>query len=179
MASGRASKNKGARGELLVRDLLRDWWRQYDPEARFERTPGSGGWDKDGDFGVAGDLVTNSVSFPFSVEVKWRESVSFPVFFDSRRSPVWAWWRQCLADAASSGVRGREPMLWARKSRMDWVVLMSHRYVQRLGLLERFAPDHQLDEGKLTERGIEFVELPVVYYAKRVLKLSPKVFAVE
>jgi hypothetical protein len=42
--SGVNGREKGARGEYQVRDLLQDWLRKEYPEVKVVRTPQSGGW---------------------------------------------------------------------------------------------------------------------------------------
>lgn len=112
---------KGPRGELEVRDLVRAWWRQVEPDVAIERTPRSGGWHAAAVFRASGDLmVTPGSSFPFSVEVKYREAFSFATLLASRPSPVWGWWAQCRRDAEKVALM---PLLFFRKNRQPWHVM--------------------------------------------------------
>lgn len=128
MTNGRA---KGARGELEVAAIVTDWWERLEPGCRFKRTPGSGGWatpDVRKEFGTAGDLVTTAKRFPWSVEVKWRQNWTWKELLAGRRSPVWSWWGQALAQGEESGL---EPMLWMRHTGEPWWMLLRGSYVQR------------------------------------------------
>lgn len=132
MTNGRA---KGSKGENDVAKLLKDWWGEYE-SGDFKRTPGSGGWRHS--MGIrekmrmAGDLMTDAESFPFTVEVKRVESWSEEVLAKGGASPVWKWWAQVCRDA---GEEKGEPMLWFRKNRMPWQLMLRHRYLRRLKLL--------------------------------------------
>lgn len=113
MTNGRA---KGAAGELEVARLLEPWWRRLEPEARFIRTPGSGGWRHARGFRASCDLMPDPQTcrlFPFSLEVKRKEAWSEQQFCSDKPSPVWKWWAQCCKAAATDGLR---PMLWFRKN---------------------------------------------------------------
>jgi len=120
---GRASKQKGSRGELEVISLLEPWWATFDPTTKWARTPGSGGWgtpESRGAFKAAGDIMTTSTAWPFDVEVKRREGWTDTAMIDGK-GPVWGWWRQCQQSARETG---REPMLWFRRSRQPWRVFL-------------------------------------------------------
>jgi hypothetical protein len=114
-------RRKGNVAEREVAKLLEAWWRRYDPEARFERTPLSGGLQHAVEFDVVGDVMVRARGFPWSVEVKRRESVMVGRFVAGRPTAIWGWWREAQDDAQSSG---REPMLWFRRNREPWRVLI-------------------------------------------------------
>jgi hypothetical protein len=117
-------REKGALAEREVAELLRGWWDPLEPGCKFARTPGSGGWSTANNreaFGTAGDLVTTAVLFPFAVEVKRREGWTDGELLAGRRSPVWGWWRQCQKAALEMQ---KVPMLWFRRSRRPWLVIM-------------------------------------------------------
>jgi hypothetical protein len=123
------SKRKGSVGELEVAKVLQAWWRDLEPEAIFKRTPQSGGWakaDARGAFQTSGDIVTDAREFPFSVEVKRREGFKWEQLLKGSRSPAWAWWRQAQSQAAESNL---VPMLWIRKNRQGWWVMVPAFYV--------------------------------------------------
>jgi hypothetical protein len=113
------------------------WWQPIEPGSRFRRTPKSGGWataDVRGDFKASGDVMTTAKRWPFTTEVKRREGWSMHTLVAGRQSPVWEWWRQCCDEAAEED---RIPMLWLRKNRQPWLVLLPHDLVMRLNV----APD--------------------------------------
>jgi hypothetical protein len=123
---------KGKKGEREVARLLERWWSSYEPGAKFVRTPQSGGWhgpDMRVEFKASGDIMTTATRFPFSVEVKRGQAWSWRELFAGRKSPVWAWWRQALGQGKESGL---EPMLWFRKNRQPWHVLIRKDYADRL-----------------------------------------------
>lgn len=116
------SNSKGRGGELEVRDLLLAWWQQVEPGVKMVRTPASGGWHAATEFAASGDLMVNPGSkFPWSVEVKRREGWSPARFVAGFKSPVWGWWLQACRDGARLG---KPPMLWVRRSRAEWIVLV-------------------------------------------------------
>lgn len=132
---GRSAKRKGAEAERQVRDLIQAWWRQLEPECTFARTPQSGGWAAPkvrGDFKVAGDLTTTAKQWPFTLEVKRRESWSVKVLLSGRPSPAWNWWGQVMGAAAEERAH---PMLWMKQSNTPWLVMLESRVWQRSGLL--------------------------------------------
>lgn len=121
MANSRA---KGKRGERQVAKLLTEWWDQIEAGVKFVPTPQSGGFSTKqvrAQFKLAGDLMTTSAAFPFVVEVKHREKWSHDRLRAGSRCPVWGWWRQAQAAAE---VQGGTPMLWFRRNREPWLVMI-------------------------------------------------------
>lgn len=128
-------RTKGACAEREVAKLIQAWWgqlpvpTQLTPDGKpcqFVRTPQSGGWgtaQTRGNYRVAGDVSSTSASWPFTVEAKRREGWTLSVFVRAmkRGSPVWEWWAQCCKAASEEG---GVPMLWMRKSRQPWLVLL-------------------------------------------------------
>lgn len=167
-------RKKGSRAEIEVARLLGDWWGAFEPGMKFKRTPLSGGWgdaDTRGGFKVAGDICTTSERWPFTVEVKRREGWSFGTLAKGRRSPVWAWWRQCIAEAAEEN---RTPMLWLRKNRQPWMVLLPERALATVLVRYKLKPDlvfrtlnRLVDDG-----GIR----PAMVLGERFLSLPPTVW---
>lgn len=112
---------KGGVGEREVISLIQPWWRQVEPDATFTRTPGSGAWAKKRKvppgFKGHGDLIVDPEtcrSFPWSIEVKWRNVVSLTSiqnFLAGKKSPVWEFWESCQDDAERNDL---VPMLWLR-----------------------------------------------------------------
>lgn len=168
---GAKGHRKGPRGEIQVAKLLADWWHQIEPDARFKRTPMSGGWGGEaevrGEFKVSGDICTTSKLWPFTIEVKRREGWSFGSFAAGRKSPVWSWWRQCLDAAAEEG---RTPLLWMRHNRRPWLVCGPERLLVPLLVRHGQTPDvvfrklsPAVDDGDIRPcvvLGTKFLELP-------------------
>ena len=173
-----AAKNqrgKGAANENIVRDRLTEWWVQVEPMVDdkplvFARTPQSGGHHAAGELNMAGDLMTNSRLFPFSVEVKAREAWDVDRLLAGRASPVWGWWRQCITDSEKTG---SVPMLWFKKNYKPWMVLIPLRYARSTRGVP--CPDVVFPRNLSRERNVSIQ--PSLYYASSLLEVSPKVFA--
>jgi hypothetical protein len=180
VVNGRA---KGSRGELMVANIIANWWHRYEPAARFIRTPLSGGWQH-GDrkvaahFKACGDLMSTTTSFPFCVEVKWREQWSINSFLDGKLGSHWEWWRQTVAAAKhQDGV----PMMWLRKNRVKgsaastafpWLVVLPLDYVQQKDLS---APDVAWSEHQLLQAMVDYANvLPVAYIFTRFIEMAPQ-----
>ncbi len=129
--SGKKSKNKGARAEREVCELLHNWWTQdfhpSDDEVKFTRSPLSGGWGGKREFGTAGDIICSDETFPFCIEVKHRESFSEDRLFAGKVSPAWKWISQCEQEAK---LVGKIPLLFFRKNHMEWNVAIPEAYVR-------------------------------------------------
>lgn len=179
MVNGR---RKGAHAELQVVRQSEFWWRklpldqQVTPDGaqcQFVRTPQSGGWSTNrvrGSFRVAGDLSSTSDSWPFTVEVKRRESWSLSVFImgGKRGSPVWGWWQQCVK---SANEEGGVPMLWMRRSQQPWIVLLPETIaVPRLGV--RRADIYWEDPDIVAAHNTSGVH-PIGYLASKVTDTDP------
>lgn len=164
------SNRKGSEGELAVRDFITSWWADVEP-GLFARTPRSGGSHYAGEFDMAGDLMTKAERFPFCVEVKNRESWSLNVFLEGRQSPVWAWWAQVCRDAAKTDP-ARIPMLWFKKRRMPWFVMLPRELMR--GTDGMPAPDVAFADFIFLEHGAKKSD---VYLATRLLEIDPKKFA--
>jgi hypothetical protein len=122
-------RRKGNVAEREVAKLLEAWWRRFDPEARFERTPLSGGLQHAVEFDVVGDVMVRARGFPWSVEVKRRESAKADRFVAGKPTAIWGWWREAQDDAQSSG---REPMLWFRRNRDPWRVVIRAGFAREM-----------------------------------------------
>lgn len=121
---------KGCKAEIEVAKIVEPWWSDFEPLApdghpiRFVRTPLSGGWggkDTRSGFRASGDLMTTAAKFPFTVEVKRREGWSWKTLAEGARSPVWGWWKQAIEQAREMNA---VPMLWFRKNREPWHVMI-------------------------------------------------------
>lgn len=167
-------RRKGAVAEIEVSKLLAAWWNQYEPNARFKRTPLSGGWgDREvrGEFKVAGDICTTSAAWPFTVEVKRREGWTFRSLAAGRPVAVWAWWRQTLAAAAEEN---RIPLLWFRHNEQPWLVLAPEYVLVPIAVRYGITPD--LVFGRLSP-GVDDGDVrPVCVLADKLLSISPEAF---
>jgi len=119
------SRQKGSVAEREVAKLVQEWWSCVEPDCEFTKTPLSGGWSGPRvreAFQAAADLMTTAKQWPWAVEVKRREKWSLENVLTGKRSPVWGWWKQCV-DAAA--LMHKRPMLWFRKSREPWQVMIA------------------------------------------------------
>lgn len=164
-----SSRSKGSAAEREVAKLLQGWWSVVDPQVEFARTPLSGGWQGTntrgqkmrGEMRMSGDLMTTSTDFPYSVEVKRRESWSMAVLEAGRPSPVWAWWVQAQRAAKEMGL---VPMLWIRQSNKPWFVLLPYEYAGHLNI----QPPHVVwSRSKLA--GVDYGALPPAMFAATTL----------
>jgi hypothetical protein len=118
------SRQKGSRAELEIAAMFKRWWDPVNPSAVFKRVPLSGGWgdaDARGKFKAAGDVMTDCLRFGLCLEIKRREGWTLDTLRRGKRSPVWAWWRQCVRSAREVD---RVPMLIFRKNRSPWYVML-------------------------------------------------------
>lgn len=148
------SKLKGARGEREVCALLRLWWAPVS-DARFERSPGSGGWQGKKEFDTTGDIVCSDPTFPFSVECKFRENWSWENFIKDGKSPVHKWWEQTLHQAS---LTNKVPCLFFRKSRMIWQVMLPSSYI---GVV---TPDFQSKRNTIVLSSKRFFDVPPAHF---------------
>lgn len=120
------SRPKGSKAELEIAAKLQVWWRQLSPNAIFKRVPLSGGW---GDanaraaFRSAGDVMTDCLKFPFTIEVKRREGWSWSTLLAGKASPVWGYWKQAVDQAREMG---GIPLMFFRRNREDWSLMLPH-----------------------------------------------------
>lgn len=129
--------------------MLSDWWVAVETGVEFVRTPSSGGWQTPtvrAEFRACGDIMTTAKRFPWCVEVKRREAWSERGLFLGRPSPVWAWWEQTLAAAATAKQR---PMLWFRQSRRSWFVAFDREREALTWIPKRFVRDVETDVGAI------------------------------
>lgn len=177
MTNGR---DKGTRGERAVAGIMREWWKSHEPTAQFIRTPLSGGWQHGAPgiaahFKACGDLMSTSQSFPFCVEVKWRENWSVDNFLDGKPNASWGWWKQACEAALK---QGSIPMMWMRRNRIPftstpfpWVVIIPRETVSALVL---DAPDMNWELKKMRVEGVDVDVEPAGYDYKRFLLMDPR-----
>jgi hypothetical protein len=166
------SRGKGAGGENEVGRLLAGWWSQVEPGVTFKRTPASGGWASGharGDFQTSGDLVTTAKAFPWCVEVKRREGWAWAGLLKGTRSPVWTWWVQAQVQANEAGLA---PMLWFRRNREPWTVMVRGFCALTRVLSAEAQPKHAWAfEQFLERRDIGFH--PMLFDAEALLRVRP------
>lgn len=181
--SGVNGHAKGGRGEREVAHIIEPWWRKLEPSTEFVRTPQSGGWGKHqghkvaAHFAACGDVMTTAAQFPFCVEVKWRERWSIDNLLDSKPTPPWEWWRQCIASAVEQA--NSVPMLWLRKNRLrgsrdafPWLVWVPLDFVTDRTLS---TPDILWAAPQLEHNGIDFGGvLPAAYTYTHFLRMAPQ-----
>ena len=105
------SRDKGARGEYAVRDLLRKYTGH-----QFERVPTSGALSY-----LKGDLHIPSKDNRFCIEVKnYMDSPLSDKLFTNKSNYIVKWWPKLLDD---SKVGDKEPLLFFKYSRSKVFVL--------------------------------------------------------
>lgn len=164
------SRQKGSVAEREVAALMRDWWRALEPDCEFCKTPLSGGWQTPQlrvGFKMTGDLCTTAKHLPWTLEIKRRESWSLDRLLAGKKSPVWSWWRQAQAQGDEASL---VPMLWLRKNREPWRIMLPLSYVKHrpiAGCRAILAID-SVDFGTL---------VPSIMLASDLLAIPPKEFA--
>lgn len=100
------SRAKGARGEYLVRDMLRDF-----TGLRFERVPASGALEY-----LKGDLYVPNEKNRFCIEVKnYADSpLSDKMFTQEKTNNLVTWWTKVSFQAVNGG---QEPLLFFKYNR--------------------------------------------------------------
>lgn len=110
------SRAKGARGEYLVRDMLRDWHGH-----QFERVPASGALAY-----LKGDLYVPHKKNIFCIEVKnYADSpLSDKIFTQEKTNNLMRWWRKLVLQAKGGG---QEPLLFFKYNRSKVFVVTERR----------------------------------------------------
>lgn len=100
------SRAKGARGEYLVRDMLREA-----TDLQFERVPSSGALEY-----LKGDLYVPHAKNRFCIEVKNYENspLSDKIFTAKKTNNLIKWWIKLLQQAAGGN---QEPLLFFKYNR--------------------------------------------------------------
>ena len=100
------SRAKGARGEYLVRDMLREYTGH-----QFERVPSSGALEY-----LKGDLYVPHAKNKFCIEVKNYESspLSDKIFTAPKTNNLIQWWAKLLRQADTGN---QEPLLFFKYNR--------------------------------------------------------------
>ena len=113
------SRAKGARGEYLVRDLLRER-----TNLQFERVPASGALEY-----LKGDLYLPHEKNRFCIEVKnYSESpLTDKIFTATRTNNLIRWWTKLLQQAANGN---QEPLLFFKYNRSPVFVCTEEKPVK-------------------------------------------------
>jgi len=108
------SRAKGARGEYLIRDMLRDF-----TKLRFERVPMSGALEY-----LKGDLYVPNERNRFCIEVKnYSESpLSDKMFTQEKTNNIILWWNKLNFQAKNGN---QEPLLFFKYNRSKVFVVTS------------------------------------------------------
>lgn len=108
------SRAKGARGEYLVRDMLRQF-----TNLQFERVPASGALEY-----LKGDIYVPHAKNRFCIEVKNYESspLSDKIFTAKKTNNLIRWWVKLLQQAAGGD---QEPLLFFKYNRSPVFVVTS------------------------------------------------------
>lgn len=112
---GKASRDKGQRGEREAAKMLGEWW-----GSEFTRTPSSGGFKTKkfrNDWNAEGDIVTPDETFPFCVECKWQENWTMMQLLTSDVCDPWQWWEQTVKQTMGTN---KIPLLIFKKNRYPW-----------------------------------------------------------
>jgi hypothetical protein len=91
------SRAKGARGELKVRDMLREL-----TGLKWERIPGSGAYSTS--HGLKGDVYVPGTTNVFTIEVKsYEEDHLSSKILHNKSNPLLGWWEQAQRQAIQNG----------------------------------------------------------------------------
>ena len=104
------SRAKGARGEYLVRDMLREY-----TKLNFERVPSSGALDY-----LKGDIyVPNSRNY-FCIEVKnYKDSpLTDKIFTQPKTNNIIRWWKKLVSQAEGGN---QKPLLFFKYDRSKYL----------------------------------------------------------
>lgn len=159
------SRTKGNSAEREIAHIMEQWWGQFE-ECKFIRTPLSGGWGGPqlrANFKASGDLMTTAKQFPFTIEVKRRESWAEENLIKCRKSPVWDWWGQACVQAIEMNV---VPMLLLRRNRKPWWLMIPDLMVEKISIhCEHPIPISNWDRESLEQRIEDGHWFPVLFDA--------------
>jgi len=136
------SRAKGARGEYLVRDMLREA-----TGYKFERVPASGALEY-----IKGDLYVPNAANKYCIEVKnYSESpLSDKMFTQPKTNNLIRWWKKVVQQAKGGD---QEPMLFFKYNRSKVFIVVADKpkevdymYVSFLGCYAALAEDWLLNE---------------------------------
>ncbi len=137
------SRAKGARGEYLVRDMLRKH-----TDYQFERVPSSGALEY-----LKGDLFVPHRKNIFCIEVKnYEESpLTDKIFTQIKTSKLTRWWRKIKLQAKGGG---QQPLLFFKYNRsrifvvtsIKPIIIEKYMYISWLDCFVMLAEDWLVDE---------------------------------
>jgi len=143
------SRAKGARGEYIVRDMLRDY-----TDLQFERVPNSGALEY-----LKGDLYVPHEKNRFCIEVKnYAESpLTDKIFTAPKTNNLIKWWKK-LKEQAIGG--NQEPLLFFKYNRSPVFVVTEEKPVKTLHYMQiKFLDCYVL----LAEDWLEIEEMDFLY----------------
>ena len=143
------SRAKGARGEYIVRDMLRDY-----TDLQFERVPNSGALEY-----LKGDLYVPHEKNRFCIEVKnYAESpLTDKIFTAPKTNNLIKWWKK-LKEQAIGG--NQEPLLFFKYNRSPVFVVTEEEPVNTLQYMQiKFLDCYVL----LAEDWLEIEEMDFLY----------------
>lgn len=140
------SRAKGARGEYLVRDLLRE-----KTGLQFERVPQSGALEY-----LKGDLYVPHSKNHYCIEVKFyaESPLSDKIFTQKKTNDLIRWWNKLVQQADS---QNQQPLLFFKYNRSPVFVVTSnlnhvpeeHIYLSVIdayvGLADEWLTEHEID----------------------------------
>lgn len=143
------SRAKGARGEYIVRDMLREY-----TDLQFERVPNSGALEY-----LKGDLYVPHEKNRFCIEVKnYAESpLTDRIFTAPKTNNLIKWWKK-LKEQAIGG--NQEPLLFFKYNRSPVFVVTEEKPVKTLQYMQiKFLDCYVL----LAEDWLEIEEMDFLY----------------
>jgi len=143
------SRAKGARGEYIVRDMLRDY-----TDLQFERVPNSGALEY-----LKGDLYVPHEKNRFCIEVKnYAESpLTDRIFTAPKTNNLIKWWKK-LKEQAIGG--NQEPLLFFKYNRSPVFVVTEEEPVNTMQYMQiKFLDCYVL----LAEDWLEIEEMDFLY----------------
>lgn len=146
-AVGRRSKRKGKTYERRTAKLLSEA-----TEVGFRKTPGSGGFNKQGGVQIreelfCGDVICDQPNFAFCVEAKNRKSFSFVGILKNPHTAAFtSWWYQCCQDAGEVDLL---PILFFKPDNQADFIALTKKGMDKLGLWNDDYMVLQLYEDKL------------------------------
>lgn len=120
---GKRSIRKGKTYERRCAKLLTEF-----TKTNFRKTPGSGGFNKQGGVSVreelfCGDLICDKKDFLFCIEAKNRDEFSFTALLKSPETAAFTkWWYQCVSDAKRADLK---PLMFFKPNIRDDFIVMT------------------------------------------------------
>jgi len=99
--AGRSSRRKGHAFERTIAKKLQTWWNQNGKfKYEFRRTPQSGGSALKQGWGLAGDIATTAINFPWHLELKNAPGsfAGLHQFISAPKFKFWEWLEQANKD---------------------------------------------------------------------------------